>query len=315
MHKFHTYYQAEEMRAAFRTASIPAFVSSSTSRFSPHPPLPCPNPNPIPFSPLLLLLLRNPSSSLRRFSSIPPPPPAPSSTSDSFFSSPSPFMEKQFEDFRLQLAESGSVRERIRSVVMEMEEAARIMHASLLLVHQAVPSPEILEKAKAQIEVIKGLFGRLAEILKECPGQYYRFHGDWRSETQMVVSLLAFMHWLETGVLLMHAEAEMKLGLDSSYFGLDIEDYLTGLCFMSNELPRYVVNQVTAGNYDCPRKVLRFLTDLHAAFRMLNLRNDFLRKKFDGMKYDLRRVEEVYYDVKIRGLASADSAKDEATQA
>lgn len=47
--------------------------------------------------------------------------------------------------------------------------------------------------------------------------------------------------------------------------------------------PRYVVNQVTGGDYDCPRKVLKFLTDLHAAFRLLNLRNDFLRKKFDGM--------------------------------
>lgn len=46
--------------------------------------------------------------------------------------------------------------------------------------------------------------------------------------------------------------------------------------------PRYVVNQVTAGDYDCPRKVLKFLTELHASFRMLNLRNDFLRKKFDG---------------------------------
>lgn len=43
-----------------------------------------------------------------------------------------------------------------------------------------------------------------------------------------------------------------------------------------------MVNQVTAGDYDCPRKVMMFLTDLHAAFRLLNLRNDFLRKKFDG---------------------------------
>jgi len=51
------------------------------------------------------------------------------------------------------------------------------------------------------------------------------------------------------------------------------------VCFLQ---PRYVVNQVTAGDYDCPRKVLKFMTDLHAAFRMLNLRNDFLRKKFDG---------------------------------
>lgn len=46
--------------------------------------------------------------------------------------------------------------------------------------------------------------------------------------------------------------------------------------------PRFVVNRVTAGDYDCPKRVLGFLTDLHASFRMLNLRNDFLRKKFDG---------------------------------
>ena len=46
--------------------------------------------------------------------------------------------------------------------------------------------------------------------------------------------------------------------------------------------PRFVVNRVTAGDYDCPKRVLGFLADLHASFRMLNLRNDFLRKKFDG---------------------------------
>ncbi|RVW30173.1 Translin [Vitis vinifera] len=175
---------------------------------------------------------------------------------------------------------------------------------------------EVLEKASSQIAVLKKLYNQLGVVLQECPGSItvsykrteilvlvFRYHGEWRSETQTAVSLLTFMHWLETGNLLMHTEAEQKLGLNASDFGLDIEDYLIGVCFMSNELPRYVVNQVTAGDYDCPRKVLKFLTDLHAAFRMLNLRNDFLRKKFDGMKYDLRRVEEVYYDVKIRGLA------------
>ncbi|KAG5043773.1 hypothetical protein JHK87_007688 [Glycine soja] len=144
-----------------------------------------------------------------------------------------------------------------------------------------------------------------------------QYHGDWKSETQPVVSMLTFMHWFETGSLLEHKEAEEKLGC-----GLFLQEVVTNLnmifilknmgmavrisrvskakelnnqmcvCFMSNELPRYVVNQVTAGDYDCLRKVLKFLTDLHAAFRMLNLRNDFLRKKH----------EEVYYDVKIRGL-------------
>lgn len=40
----------------------------------------------------------------------------------------------------------------------------------------------------------------------------FRYHGDWRTETQTVVSLLGFMHWLETGALLLHTEAEEKLG-------------------------------------------------------------------------------------------------------
>ncbi|XP_022767324.1 translin [Durio zibethinus] len=227
----------------------------------------------------------------------------------------SPSLEKQFEKFRVELEDSGILRERIRAVVLEIESATRLMQASLLLVHQSKPIPEVLEKAKARINVLKDLYNKLAEVVRECPGQYYRYHGDWRSETQMIVSLLAFMHWLETGTLLMHTEAEEKLGLNNSDFGLDVEDYLIGICFMSNEMPRYVVNQVTAGDYDCPRKVLTFLTDLNAAFRMLNLRNDFLRKKFDSMKYDLRRVEEVYYDVKIRGLAtSGDSVGDQGTQ-
>lgn len=224
---------------------------------------------------------------------------------------PSAPVEKQFEHLRAQLDEAGSLRERIRAVTTDMESAIRIMQSGLLLVHQSRPNPEVLDKAKVQIQGLKNLFSRLAQVLQDCPTHYYRYHGEWRTETQTAVSLLAFMHWLETGSLLMHTEAQEKLGLASPEFGLDVEDYLVGICFMSNELPRYVVNQVTAGDYDCPRKVLKFLTDLHAAFRMLNLRNDFLRKKFDGMKYDLRRVEEVYYDVKIRGLMTNEDSKAE----
>lgn len=220
-------------------------------------------------------------------------------------------LETQFETFRTQLDESSNLRERLKNVAMEIDSANRIMHANLLLVHQSRPVKDVLEKPKSQIVVLKELFNQLAEILRECPGQYYRYHNEWRSETQTVVSLLAFMHWLETGSLLLHPEAQEKLGLTTPDFGLDIDDYLVGVCFMSNELPRYVVNRVTYGDYDCPRKVLNFITDLHAAFRMLNLRNDFLRKKFDGMKYDLKRVEEVYYDVKIRGLAQNGDSKGE----
>ncbi|XP_031285738.1 translin [Pistacia vera] len=296
------------MKSAFRNAVAFKRLSHRSLHKPSHSPLhfpltAAPPPSPSLFSGIKSETFRPLSAPLRY-----------SSMTDGGSNAPSS-LQKQFEDFRVQLEESGSVRERIRGIVLEIESTTRLMHAGLLLVHQSRPLPEVLEKPKAQIDVLKELYGRLAKVLFECPGEYYRYHGDWRSETQNVVSLLAFMHWLETGTLLMHAEAEQKLGLHHPEFALDIEDYLVGLCFLSNEMPRYVVNQVLAGNYDCPRKVLKFLTDLHAAFRMLNLRNDFLRKKFDSLKYDLKRVEEVYYDMKIRQLANGDSTEDHGTKA
>ena len=39
---------------------------------------------------------------------------------------------------------------------------------------------------------------------------------------------------------------------------------------------------------------------------MLNLKNDGLRKKFDSLKYDMKKVEEVVYDLSIRGLLKND---------
>ena len=71
------------------------------------------------------------------------------------------------------------------------------------------------------------------------------------------------------------------------------------LCFLQSRL---AVNCVTAEEYDRPQKIASFVSDLDAGFRLLNLKNDHLRKKFDGLKYDLKKIEEVVYDIKIRGL-------------
>jgi len=43
---------------------------------------------------------------------------------------------------------------------------------------------------------------------------------------------------------------------------------------------------------------------------MLNLKNDNLRKRFDSIKYDLKKVEEVVYDLSIRGLIKEDAEED-----
>mgnify|MGYP002280873356 CR=1 FL=1 len=69
---------------------------------------------------------------------------------------------------------------------------------------------------------------------------------------------------------------------------------------------RLAVNSVTAGDYGRPMRIAKFVGDLDSGFRLLNLKNDSLRKRFDGLKYDLKKVEEVVYDLSIRGLKPAE---------
>ena len=145
-------------------------------------------------------------------------------------------------------------------------------------------------------------------------------------------------------------------------FALPAEDYLHGIVGLVNELvrkcsqlvrtrvvwantpplqSRLAVNSVTLGNFEEPIKISLFVREIfagftvvghpyrfmgfsaHATARQLNLKNDALRRRFDSLKYDIKKIEEgmssvslsvtrladhskysVVYDVSLRKLAS-----------
>lgn len=56
------------------------------------------------------------------------------------------------------------------------------------------------------------------------------------------------------------------------------------------------------GDFELPLTISAFIKDLFAGFQVLNLKNDILRKRADAVKYDVKRVEDVVYDLSLRGL-------------
>lgn len=71
---------------------------------------------------------------------------------------------------------------------------------------------------------------------------------------------------------------------------------------MTQDLSRLATNAVTMGDFDLPLTISAFIKDLFAGFQVLNLKNDILRKRADAVKYDVKRVEDVVYDLSLRGL-------------
>lgn len=71
---------------------------------------------------------------------------------------------------------------------------------------------------------------------------------------------------------------------------------------------RLARNSVTLGDYRRPLQISQFIKDVHAGFQILNLKNDSLRKRSDGIKYKVKEVEDVVYDLSLRGLLPKDQS-------
>ncbi|XP_064182825.1 translin [Anguilla rostrata] len=204
------------------------------------------------------------------------------------------------------LSADQDIREDIRKVVQVLEQTAREILTVLQSVHQPSGFKDIPSKCLRARELFSTVRNHIGDLKTKFPAdQYYRFHEHWRFVLQRVTFLAAFVVYLESESLVTREEVAQILGIEvdrEKGFHLDIEDYLAGVLIMASELSRLAVNSVTSGDYGRPLRISRFINELDSGFRLLNLKNDPLRKRYDGLKYDVKKIEEVVYDLSIRGL-------------
>lgn len=214
-----------------------------------------------------------------------------------------------FNAFQDYLNNEQELRKEIRDIVRELEKSAR----DILMILQNIHNENSMEeniivsqycaKARELFEEVRKQYAILAEIIPK--DQYYRFNDQWRFVTQRLCFLASLMIYLEIKVLVTKETIAEILGIKNNRkdgFHLDLEDFLMGLLQLSTELSRFAVNSVTNGDYNRPIEIAKFINELNAGFRLLNFKNDALRKRYDALKYDVKKVEEVVYDLSIRGL-------------
>ncbi|KAK9451340.1 Translin [Limtongia smithiae] len=162
-----------------------------------------------------------------------------------------------------------------------------------------------------QREAIKAL-GRVAS-----QHPFYKYNQIWSRALQSAAFAALLRDWLVTEGRT-HADGKLttieavcaELGVDPNPMGQDrfhlaLEEYLQATISLINELSRLAVNSVImaeGGDYSTPVRINYFIKQLQAGFLMLNLKNDSLRSRVDSIKYDVKKVEEVIYDLSLRGL-------------
>lgn len=81
---------------------------------------------------------------------------------------------------------------------------------------------------------------------------------------------------------------------------LNYESYLGGICDMIGELVRYATNQAAKGKFSAVSKIKKIAEDTMGQLIDFDL-TGYLRTKYDQARGHLRKLEQMSYEIKLRG--------------
>ncbi|TGO81356.1 hypothetical protein BPOR_1191g00040 [Botrytis porri] len=243
---------------------------------------------------------------------------------------------KIFEDLQTKIDEDAEVRDQLKAILQTLERQCRNAQSVLSRAHSTPAShlQPVLVSAENAIKEEAESIQKLADIASNHP--YYKYNGIWTRDVQNVIFAILLCGWLgglnkdgklaQSGRLLTIEEVgEILQGYfahrfstnstaneiivpvnlkDRDAFHISIEEYLLSLISLIEELSRLAINSVTLGDYHRPLQISQFVKDLHAGFQILNLKNDVLRRRSDGIKYNVKKIEDIVYDLSLRNLVA-----------
>jgi len=191
-------------------------------------------------------------------------------------------MEINKKDFDFIYKQLKSFEDQREDMIKGSRDIIRLSKQAINSVHR-----KELEKAKGYLDDMKGKINHLDDGIKD---KKLSYSGQYRVMIQEYIEALSYYELIANGKL-----PEFK-GLD-----IDPEYYLLGLADLSGELMRKATNSAIDNDFERVIEIKDFLSEIYSMFMQFDFRNGELRKKFDGMKYDLKKVEDLVFQLKVNG--------------
>ncbi|KAI3638668.1 hypothetical protein MIR68_003166 [Amoeboaphelidium protococcarum] len=226
------------------------------------------------------------------------------------------------------LEKEENVKAQIQELVKKVDDCARQGNLEISLLHQAQSVEEMQSTITRVISALESTFDKVKPELSKFEaiipdGQYYKYNDSFKMALQNVIYLKCMQKFLQactaaesnsisivevsdvekcTGLRVAGlAGGELSQSADSRFF-VSMEDVLHGILSSCNELSRFGTTSVISKVYWMPVRIQQYLMLVNKNFQLLNLKNDSVRKRYDSLKYDIKKVEEIIYHLKLRQL-------------
>ncbi len=139
-----------------------------------------------------------------------------------------------------------------------------------------------LAEAKKFMDSLNDVVGKL-KLLKTFE------EGHYRTAMQEYVEAACFYGFVASGNL----PRKNDLGVSADH-------YILGVCDLSGELVRRAINSAAKGKNEDALAIKDFLEQLYGELLEFDFRNGDIRRKFDGIKYDLQKLEDMAFEISRR---------------
>lgn len=143
-----------------------------------------------------------------------------------------------------------------------------------------------VEEAGQLLKEVEANFAKLEPVFKKSPA--LRHEGSYKAALEEYVEA-KMLHKIISGKKV-EAIKEVKVDFDS---------YLGGLCDTTGELVRLAIREATNNNIKGVEHARDTITEIMAELIEFNL-TSYLRTKYDQAKGNLRKIEQMVYELKLR---------------
>ncbi|WIA29404.1 hypothetical protein OEZ86_011908 [Tetradesmus obliquus] len=187
--------------------------------------------------------------------------------------------------------------EQRESVIKRSRDAQKLAKQAIYSLHWGDYS-----RAEEQLASVEKVARELLPIIEKEPTLRY---GSYAAVMEEYAEAAIFKVFLTEGRMLKASELRELV---------QVEEYLGGVLDFTGELNRHAVACATRRDVAAVSRCREIVDALMGQFLQFDLRNGALRKKFDSLKYTLKKLESMLYELSLAeatGMKSRNAEPDE----
>lgn len=186
------------------------------------------------------------------------------------------------EDFKEMLKESDEFDNQRELLIKKSRDILKLSKQIIYSVHRN----ELKESEKLMKDMDKEI-KEINSYVKKNPKMYHQ--GSYKVAIQEYVEAALYFNYAKDKKILTRKE----LDIETDY-------YLLGIADLSGELFRKAVHDATDENYDSVFEIRKIVEDIYSELLKFNIRESDLRRKFDAIKYDLNKLQDLCLKIKLK---------------